>query len=536
MFRTLPCVSRRSNGNLSSWAIVARPFDPKQSQVATEAYRHRFLSTIAKHQRPKKVAIVGSGPSGCYTAKYLRAAWDKSGGVDEESEIAIIERLPTPYGLVRFGVAPDHPEVKNVQNDFNSLFESKKGIQFYGNVEVGRDLTIDELRSRFDAVILATGCESDRKLGLPNEENLTGILSAREFVAWYNGHPDFTHVGNYVREALGAETDDQDIHNASVCIVGQGNVALDCARILAKGGKGLFDTDIASHTLPVLGNGVAQITVVGRRGHIQGAFTIKELRELVQLKEEGFETSFVVREDELDLGSTPASIEELESAGGRPKQRINKLLRKAATENEEIDAPKRIDLRFLMSPSTWEPSQNDPSRLGAVICERTRLVGEPGRQRAIGSGETERIPAQLALVSIGYKAVAISSLDEKYFDEDRGVVKHVNGRIDNPNPSLGGLYAAGWLKRGATGIIGTNIPDARETVATILGDLQRPPAAEGSRGNSSLSSLLEERGVKIVNWEAYQRIVDRESVQRRTESQPREKITDLNELIETALV
>ena len=476
----------------------------------------------------RKVAIVGSGPSGCYTAKYLRAAWDKSHG-NQDGEIDIIERLPTPYGLVRYGVAPDHPEVKNVQNDFDVLFEAGRGLSFYGNVQVGQDVSIASLRERYDAVVVATGCESDRRLGLEGEDKFTNILSAREFVAWYNGHPDFVHVGKKVQAALGGSVNQDEIREGvSVVVVGHGNVAIDCARILAKGGNGLYETDVASHVLPLLGNGVSNVTIVGRRGHIQAAFTIKEIRELVNLQEDGFGTMFIVREDELDLGATPPSLDELEATGGRPKQRINKLLRKtAATESTET-VLKRIDLRFLLNPSSWEPSANDPTRIGALLCERTQLVGEPGKQVAVGSGEFERIPAQLAILSIGYKGVPLPGLEDN-FDVGRGTVRHERGRIEAASVHLGGLYASGWLKRGPWGIIGTNIPDARETVESILEDFEK---LDTTNRPGDVGALLQEH--ETIGWDAYQRIVEKERVQRRSKNQPREKITDLEEQIRVA--
>ena len=221
-------------------------------------------------------------------------------------QIDILERLPTPYGLVRYGVAPDHPEVKNVQHDFDQLFSSDKEndnnnnkhgqIRFWGNVQVGRDVSLTDLRKSYHAVVLATGCETDRRLQLPilhkNDDNNNNndtdtvqldnhVLSAREFVHWYNGHPDFVHVGKTVAAALR-----NNPAAAHVCVIGQGNVALDCARIIAKGTPGLVDTDICSHALEVLQQGVAHVSIVGRRGHVQGAFTIKEVRELVKLQAE----------------------------------------------------------------------------------------------------------------------------------------------------------------------------------------------------------------------------------------------------------
>mmetsp|Transcript_3914 Transcript_3914/g.5658 ORF Transcript_3914/g.5658 Transcript_3914/m.5658 type:complete len:357 (-) Transcript_3914:1839-2909(-) len=284
-----------------------------------------ITAIVTDNDKPKvSVAIVGSGPSGCYTAKYLQSSLHKKG---YEAKLDIIEKLPTPYGLVRSGVAPDHPEVKNVQNDFSILFSSDIGINFKGNVNVGNDVTLEELRAMYDIVVLAYGCDSDRKLGIPGEETLRGVLSAREFVAWYNGHPDYGHIGPLVEDFL---TPKSQSEKQQVVVIGQGNVALDCARIMAKGRSHLVDTDITSKALDVLKDGVQSTVVLGRRGHVQGAFTIKELRELTKLRKERVNASFLVRSDELDMGMTPASQEELIGPGGRPKSRIDKLLREAA--------------------------------------------------------------------------------------------------------------------------------------------------------------------------------------------------------------
>ena len=281
-----------------------------RSTIPVSSTSNRWLSSSSSSSSSDtdilKIAIVGSGPSGCYTAKYLQSALAK---IDRPATLAIIERLAIPYGLVRHGIAPDHPEVKNVQHDFAKLFTAdNSNIQLYANVQVGQDVSLSELRQLHHVVVLAYGCESDRKLGIPGEDSLQGVLSAREFVAWYNGHVDYLHIGQQVKDALlllsekdnndnrsRADADDhpkEPVKTTNIVVIGQGNVALDCARILAKTKDSLLDTDLASHALPILsdhhhhhedaGDGEQQqqqpsrtIHVVGRRGHIQGAFTIK---------------------------------------------------------------------------------------------------------------------------------------------------------------------------------------------------------------------------------------------------------------------
>ena len=322
------------------------------------------------------VAIVGAGPSGFYAAKYLTSSVLKritaqstkfigDEGVAEEAsnpisfdwsgiDVDIIERLPTPYGLVRYGVAPDHPEVKNVENDFAALFQKQQQghdgvdngnttpsstLSYFGNVDVGKDVSLSTLQSLYHIVILAYGCqEADRRLGLAGEDTLEGVLSAREFVAWYNGHPEFAYIGPIVQRCLWQSSslpkDDSQVSPANVVVIGQGNVALDVARVLAKGRPGLLDTDTPNSVLDVLCGGATKVSVVGRRGHVQGAFTIKELRELTKLKKEGHDASFIVRKEELDLGMTDSSQAELKGPSGRPKTRINKLLQESALSDD----------------------------------------------------------------------------------------------------------------------------------------------------------------------------------------------------------
>lgn len=543
-------------------------------------------------------AVVGSGPSGMYTAKYLLSALNggPSSAAPPSSEestslptvrVDVLERLPTPFGLVRSGVAPDHPEVKNVERDFERLFEgegnatpaggddnedggSRAPLAYRGNVSVGEDVSLRELRDLYDVVVLAYGCENDKKLGIVGED-LRGVLSAREFVAWYNGHPDFVHVGEAVSEALrGGGKGDGNLSDVNVVVIGQGNVALDCARVLAKGGTGLGNTDVASHALPILGDGVGCVTVLGRRGHVQGAFTIKELRELTKLEKEGHGARFVVRGEDLDAGTTDASREELEGPGARPRVRIDKLLRDqskaAAASSSDAASEKEVRLRFLLRPSEFRPRPDDPSRLGSVLCERTRLEGEAGSQRAAGTGETEEFPADLALVSIGYKGTPLPGMELEndnetladaessrgVFDAGRGVVRNAHGTVvrmssapssstseDDASP-VKGLYVSGWLKRGPSGIIGTNIPDAKDTVASILRDVRSgsvAPALEDEgqmRGREGLDKLLRSRGVESVDWEGYRRLdaAERRAAERSDRpNRPREKITSVEEMM-----
>eukprot|EP00547_Thalassionema_nitzschioides_P009072 CAMPEP_0194225866 /NCGR_PEP_ID=MMETSP0156-20130528/40538_1 /TAXON_ID=33649 /ORGANISM="Thalassionema nitzschioides, Strain L26-B" /LENGTH=498 /DNA_ID=CAMNT_0038957991 /DNA_START=164 /DNA_END=1660 /DNA_ORIENTATION=+ len=495
--------------------------------------RVRWNNTIS-------VAIVGSGPAGCYTAKYLQKSLKQN--EDASISIDILDRLPTPFGLVRSGVAPDHPEVKNVQNDFTTLFETDNlPLSFLGNVTVGRDVSLDELRSLYDIVILAYGCESDRKLQIPGEDSLEGVMSAREFVSWYNSHPDYTEIDKAVAKTFSSEK------CRHVVVIGHGNVALDCARILAKGcskSNGLGNTDIASHAWSTLQNNdnPIMITIVGRRGHIQGAFTIKELRELTKLEEEGYNAIFSILPDELELGSTPPSLSQLEKS--RPKKRIDKLLRQIANSSSLASTStnqNHVKLRFLLNPVSFEPSSNpsEKSKLGYVRCERTMLVPQKDnpddgqRQVAVGTGEYCDIPAQLALVSVGYQGVPIDGL-ERSFQEETGTVRNLQGRVDSEGP---GLYVTGWLKRGPSGIIGTNAVDAKETVAAILQDLQDEKLPLNSNGGTpKLMQLLQDRQVKVVNWEAYKKIdlVETNSARKRNQEQPRNKLPTYDELLKAA--
>lgn len=598
-----PVTTMRENTGI----ITEKSWAPSHSntfsnETAWNNLNKKMLHTTAVHHHKLSVAIVGSGPSGFYSAKYLQLAIERakvkedngndtiSTTIDNDStnsksstinaieqvHIDLIDRLPTPYGLVRSGVAPDHPEVKNVENDFKSVIqrsntldnendEAKKIqtlMEFRGNVHIGKDVSLQELRDLYDIVILAYGCESDKQLGIEvamknqndddkptSPQRLDGIYSAREFVAWYNGHPDFAHFGDSFQKAL----KDGHPENAEVVVIGQGNVALDCARILAKGQKNLIDTDIAAHSLPILKDGVKNTTVIGRRGHVQGSFTIKELRELTKLEKEGCDTHFRIMEEELNAGLTEASFEELKKS--RPKTRINKLLHDVAVTSLPSSShkgegkirntcSKQITLRFMLNPVKFIPDSSDETKLGSILCEICELRGEPFEQVAAGTGKMEEIPANMVLVSIGYKGIPLPGMDSSIFDEKKGIVKNKHGRVcsdDSENDydkDINGLYVSGWLKRGPSGIIGTNITDAKDTVASIMEDILTEKIRCSSdidmdRGRDGLDKLLIKRNVKKVDWSSYEEIDRKEKnpTRLRSEKQPREKIVSVESML-----
>jgi len=489
---------------------------------------------------------------------------------------------------VRYGVAPDHPDVKNVENDFASLFQKEavgennynnnientsnedqhdshpsSSLSYFGNADVGKDIPLSQLQSLYDIVILAYGCQAaDRQLGIPGENTLEGVLSAREFVAWYNGHPEFGHIGPIVKRCLwpssaspsqgdaeeesssSSSSDEERVSPARVVVIGQGNVALDVARVLAKGKPGLIDTDTPNSVLEVLQGGATHVSVVGRRGHVQGAFTIKELRELTKLKKEGHDATLIVRKEELDLGMTESSAAELKGATGRPKTRINKLLQDSAvTDDKTPDTAKQIDLRFLMNPIRMEPddTKNNGDRIGCVVFERTRLEGEPHQQKPVGTSETETMPADLVLVSIGYRGMPLAGMEElQLFDNQKGVVANDHGKVVGEN----NLFVAGWIKRGPTGIIGTNIADAKDTVGSVMrfidsdsGQLLETQPADDSKmtkGRVGLAEYLQREDIEAIDWHQFLKIEAAESDRSRLRSdvQPREKILSVKEMLD----
>ncbi|KAG0610595.1 hypothetical protein M758_7G077800 [Ceratodon purpureus] len=472
----------------------------------------RSLSIAAGQQRDGlQVCIVGSGPAGFYTAEKVLKRF-------ERANVDILDRLPTPFGLVRSGVAPDHPETKVVINQFSRVAVSDR-CSYFGNVKLGTDISLEELRKLYDVVVLAYGAESDRRLGVPGED-LVGVHAAREFVWWYNGHPDQANL-------------QPDLQSSDTAVIlGQGNVALDCARILLRSTEELATTDIAEHALVQLRESrIRRVLLVGRRGPVQAACTAKELREIMGIK------GLSVNVHTSDLVTSPADLEEMKVS--RSHKRVYELFVKAAGLKSSTShgiGDRELPFLFFKNPVEILPS-SDGARVAGVKLEKTVLQGEKGNpQRAVGTGEFEDVSCGLVLKSIGYKSIPVPGLT---FDHRQGVVPNLKGRVlsnmEGDSSIEAGLFVVGWLKRGPTGIIGTNLIDADETVESIVEDWTT--SGLGSHSNSSppgsqgLQALLEERCIPIVTFEDWLKIHETELELGLQKGKPQEKIVSKEDML-----
>ena len=448
-------------------------------------------------EQPLRVAVVGSGPAGFYAADALLKSEDPAVEVD------LIDRLPTPWGLVRLGVAPDHENIKAVSRAFEKI-AAKPGFRFFGNVEVGSTVSHEELLQAYDAVVYTVGAQTDRRLGIPGED-LPGSWAATEFVAWYNGHPDFQDRAF-------------DLSHERVVVIGNGNVAIDCARMLALTPDELGSTDTTQEAIDAINAAdVKEILMLGRRGPVQAAFTPPELKELGELA--GAEP--VV--DPHDLELDPASERDLEADRDRARRNYELLEEYAAFE--PAGKPRRIVLRFLVSPL----GILGENKVEGVEIVRNELVEEDGRLVARPTGETEVIPAGLVLRSVGYKGVALPGVP---FDERSGTIPNDRGRVEGSDRT----YAAGWIKRGPSGVIGTNKKDATETVELLLEDARAGKLTRASVDTApSLEALLAERGARYVSLEGWQEIDAAERAAGEPLGRPRVKLHQWEKLLETGL-
>lgn len=445
--------------------------------------------------RPLRVAIVGSGPSGFYAAEGLFAA-------EPVVAVDMFDTLPAPFGLVRYGVAPDHGKIKSIIKRYEKT-ASDPNFAFFGNVAAGRDISVDELRRYYDAVVFACGAQTDRRLGIPGED-LAGSYTATEFVAWYNGHPDY-------RDRT------FDLSHEAAVVVGQGNVAMDVARILCKTIDELKETDITSYALDALAEScVREVHMIGRRGPVQAAFTPPEIKEFGDLAD----CDPVV--DPADLELNPASRHELEELRWREAIKNYDILGGYASRGAPTKQ-RRFVIQFLKSPTALLGD----GRVERLRLERNALTGEPGSQRASGTGETTEMPCGVFFRSVGYQGIAIPGVP---FDTRRAVFPNAEGRILDGESVVPGLYAVGWIKRGPSGVIGTNKPDAFETVKHLVSDVGSLTPCEAPSADAVID-LLESRGVDIVDYAAWRRIDAAEIARGQAVGKPREKFCTVDEMI-----
>ncbi|KAF5812617.1 putative adrenodoxin-NADP(+) reductase, Biotin synthase [Helianthus annuus] len=462
----------------------------------------------AATSRSLRVCVVGSGPAGFYTAEKMLKA-------HEEAEVDIIDRLPTPFGLVRSGVAPDHPETKIVINQFSRVAHNER-CSFFGNVSLGSSVSLSELRQIYHVVVLAYGAESDRVLGIPGED-LSGVHSAREFVWWYNGHPDLSQLA-------------PDLKNTDTAIVlGQGNVALDVARILLRPPAELATTDIASHALAALKeSSIRKVYLVGRRGPVQAACTAKELREILAIKD----LYVNIKQDDLQI----TSADEEEMKNSRIRRRVYDLLSKASSSSQTHPSSGQPELHFTFfrKPDKFLESSDKSGHVAGVKFEKTTLKASAGsgNQIAAGTGQYEDLKCGLVLKSIGYKSIPVDGLP---FDHSKGVVPNIRGRVvssSDVGQPVDGLYVCGWLKRGPTGIIATNLYDAEETVTSISEDIKKKDlTSEFASGREGLLQLLENRKIKVVTFNDWEKIDSEEKRLGSLMGKPREKLTNWKDLL-----
>lgn len=453
------------------------------------------MPELGTASRPLRVAVVGSGPSGFYATEALF----KSG---KTVEVAMFDRLPTPFGLVRGGVAPDHPKIKTVTRAYEKI-STTSGFEFLGNVTVGHDISVETLRKFFDAVIFACGAETDNRLGIPGED-LPGSHTATEFVGWYNGHPD------YRDRAF-------DLSCKTAVVIGQGNVAMDVSRILAKTADELKNTDIADHALDVLAeSNIREVHLIGRRGPVQAKFFTPEIKEIGELAD----CDPVV--DPRDLELDPASRTELDDPKSQNSKKNFAVLEEFASRSAPSKSRSYI-IHFYKSPIALEGS----GKVDRVVLEKNELTGEPFALRARGTGVTESLQCGIFFRSVGYRGTAIPGVP---FDERRGVFPNQAGRVLDQDAVVPGLYVAGWIKRGPTGLIGTNKPDSVETVTSLLDDLYGLRPCE-TPDTDKLRQILAGKGVRVVSFADWHKIDAAEIARGKPKNKPREKFTRIEEML-----
>jgi ferredoxin/flavodoxin---NADP+ reductase len=458
--------------------------------------------TLGTAARPLRVAILGAGPTGFYTADHLlRSA--------QVVEVDLIDRLPTPYGLVRLGVAPDHQKIKFVTTAFDKVAANPR-FRFYGGVELGKDVTVADLRAHYHQIVYCTGAQTDRRMGISGED-LAGSHPATEFVAWYNGHPDYRHC-------------EFDLSQERVAVVGVGNVAVDVVRILCRTPEELATTDIADYALEALRRSrVREVYLLGRRGPAQAAFTNPEIKELGELAD----ADIAARADEVELDAlSRAAVERSQDRATLKKVEILKEYARRTPTGKS----RRLTLRFLVSPVEL---QGDPTgRVAAMRLVRNELSAtSTGTLQPRATDHFEELPVGLVFRSVGYRGVPLPGVP---FNESWGVILNDKGRVLDPSTKqpLVGEYTAGWIKRGPTGVIGTNKPDAAETVECMLEDVARGAVLEPTHPDGAAAEdLIRQRQPSYISYADWLKLNEIEVARGRAQRRPRVKFTSFEEML-----
>ncbi|MCJ1404283.1 NADPH-adrenodoxin reductase [Xylographa trunciseda] len=479
-----------------------------------------ILRDAAANRGPFRLAIIGAGPAGFYGAYRVMSRI-------EHAVVDMYEKLPVPYGLVRFGVAPDHPEIKKCQDKFTEVANSPR-FNFVGNLDIGRDLPLAALLPHYNAVLFAYGASQDRRLGIPGEDQLEGIYSARGFVGWYNGLPEYANLSPKL-----------DLGDEAI-IIGQGNVALDVARILLSDVDRLRKTDITERALAALSESkVKRVRIVGRRGPLQASFTIKEIRELMTLEGVAF--------NPVDTTLFPSDPTKLP----RVQKRLTQLLMKGST-TASSSAEKSWALNFLRSPTSFVGSPRNSNKLTAMEFVKTAFQGQDHsdpKAKVQPTAETSTIPASLAFRSIGYKSEALPGMEQVGipFDESTGTIPNASsGRVIAASSEktgtltyVPGLYCTGWVKNGPTGVIATTMEDAFSSAEAIAEDWEAGISlANGDvtefpkRGWDSLKADSMVRSRQTVSWENWQKIEAEERKRGEFKGKEREKFTSIPDMLD----
>ncbi|KAI9706978.1 MAG: NADPH-adrenodoxin reductase [Bogoriella megaspora] len=492
------------------------------TSVRRRAFSHasrRSNQATGSTKRPFRLAIIGSGPAGFYSAYRLMQKVD-------DAIVDMYEKLPAPFGLVRYGVAPDHPEVKNCQEKFEQVASSAR-FNYIGNIAVGTDLPLTVLRSHYDAILFAYGASEDRRLNIPGED-LKGVYSARAFVAWYNGLPEYSDLNPILDRGEDA------------IVIGQGNVALDVARILLSNVDDLRHTDITDHALEALSKSkIRRVQVVGRRGPMQAAFTLKEVRELMNLPNVSFKP--------IDSGLLPSDVSKLTRT---PKRRVQLLSK--GSPNDLATADRSWALRFLLSPVSIQSSSSDIEVVDSVSFRKTEFQDsnhDVADARVRQTDEIVSLPGSTVFKSVGYKSEPLQGLEEigVPFDEKLGIIPNdIHGRVISPNIGPGshtaghipGLYCVGWVKRGPTGVIASTMDDAFTTADVIAKDWEdKVPflASEEDGGKSmgwdGLKQIIRKSSLRAINWRDWQRIDQLEKQKGKVVGKEREKFTSVSAML-----